>query len=146
MGAMAVDLCALAAITEGPARRPLVDFASVPPSQWALHDRLENWARWARGGSGESARMESATPMFRLFQSSEAKRTYGEATTVPVDRDDAMKLAKAIGHLPMQKRKAIHWYYLAPRDPAGKAGELGIEVQRLADLVKDARAMLLEWV
>lgn len=146
MGAISFDWAAMNAVGDRVRRRPLVDFASVPVSQWALHDRLENWARWARGGSGESARMQSAAPMFRLFQSTEAKRTYGEATTVPIDRDDAIKIAKAVGHLPLQKRKAIHWYYLAPRDPAGKARELGVEIQKLADLVRDGRTMLLDWV
>lgn len=124
-----------------------VDFASVPPSQWAMHDRLINWSRWARGGSGESARAEPATPMFRLFRSSEAKRAYGEETTVPVDKDDAIRVAKAVGHLPPQKRYAIHWCYLQNgRHPAGKARDLGLELQQLADLVRDARAMLMGWV
>lgn len=127
--------------------RPFVDFAAVPVSQWNMHDRLTNWARWARGGSGESARMEAATPMFRLYRSSEAKRAYGEETSVPVDKGDAIRVAKAVGHLPPQKRSAIHWYYLqGGKNPAGCARDMGVELHRLAQLVLDARVMLGGWV
>lgn len=147
MTATTFGLLAMTSISDRPQRRPLVCFASVPPSQWGIHDRLVNWSRWARGGSGESARMEAASPMFNLFRSSEAKRAYGEETVVPVDQGDALKIAKAVGHLPPQKRKAIHWYYLeGGRHPSGQAKAMNIEVQRLADLVRDGRAMLLDWV
>jgi DNA-directed RNA polymerase specialized sigma24 family protein len=123
--------------------RGSVDFASVPPSQWKMHDRLENWRRWARGSQGQSG---GGSPMFDLYRSSEARREYGEETTVPVDKEDAIKVAKAVGHLPPKKRAAIHWSYLHPRNPVGKARELGVELHELAQLVKDARTLLISWI
>lgn len=143
---LAITWVGMTAVSARKPRRPFVDFASVPVSQWGMHDRLVNWSRWARGGSGESARTE-ASPMFRLFRSSEAKRAYGEETTVPIDKEDAIKVAKAVGHLPPQKRRAIHWWYLeGGRHPAGKAHEMGVEVHQLAQLVKDGRTVLMGWV
>lgn len=145
MRVMAVDLCVTAALGDKPPRRPRVEFASVPPSQWSIHDRLLNWSKWARGSEKQSG--VAGSPMFNLYRSSEAKRAYGEETTVPVDQEDAMRLAKAVGHLPPQKRKATHWYYLeGGRHPAGMAREMGVEVQRLSDLVRDARTVLIGWV
>lgn len=125
-------------------RRPLVCFATIPPSQWSMHDRLQNWAKWARGSQKQSG--VAGSPMFNLFRSSEAKRAYGEETTVPIDQEDAIRIAKAVGRLPPQKRKATHWYYLqGGKHPAGMAREMGVEVQRLADLVRDARTVLMGW-
>ena len=97
-------------------RKRSVDFAAVPVSQWKMHDRLENWARWARGSQAQ--RGKAGSPMFDLYRSGDAKRAYGEETSVPIDKDDAIRVAKAVGHLPPQKRAAIHWYYLRPRNPA----------------------------
>ena len=138
-----ITLTAFSAVVRREPRR-YVDFSSVPPSQWSMHDRLQNWARWARGSQGQAG--QAGSPMFALYRSSEAKRQYGEETSVPVDRDDAIKLAKAIGHLPHNKRHAVHWYYLHPRNPTGKARELGTDLEGLSQLVRDARVMLMGWV
>lgn len=143
MGCMTFGLVAMAGVESRP-KRHHVDFASVPPSQWKMHDRLENWARWARGSDKQSG--VAATPMFSLYRSSEAKRAHGSETSIPVDIADAMRVAKAVGHLPPKKRKAIHWHYLHPRNPVGAARELDVTMQELADLVRDGRTMLIMWV
>lgn len=127
-----------------PRRREYVDLESVPPSQWGIHDRLTNWARWCRGSEKQSG--STGSPMFDLYRSSEAKRSYGEETSVPVDKDDAIRVAKAVGHLPPQKRAAIHWHYLHPRNPTAKARELGTDLVGLAQLVRDARTILQGWL
>jgi hypothetical protein len=134
-----MDFMAMAGLRERPARQ-FVDFASVPVSQWRMHDRLENWARWARGSQKQSG---TGSPMFSLYRSSEAKRAYGEETTVPIDAMDAQRVAKGIAVLPDKHRRAIHWNYLHPRNPTGAARELGVTLQGLADLVKTARVMLI---
>lgn len=137
----------LMAMAERVPRTPRVhvDFASVPPSQWRMHDRLEMWARWCRGGSGESARTEGS-PMFSLFRSSEAKRKYGEEVSVPVDKDDALKIHFAIVSptFDPQCRRALQWNYLRPKNPARMADEMGVTMQKLADLVVRGRLILIE--
>lgn len=145
MGCMTFGLLAMAGVESRPKRRH-VDFASVPPSQWKMHDRLELWARWCRGGSGESARIGDAAPMFSLYRSTDAKRQYGEETSVPVEKDDALRIHFAIVHptFDPQCRRALQWSYLKPRDPTGKAREMNVTMQTLADLVRAGRAMLID--
>lgn len=125
--------------------RSFVDFSSVPPSQWAIHDRLLNWARWSRAPLGRDN--APATPMFSLYRSSDAKRRdYGEEISVPVDKDDALRLHFAIVHPTFnpQCRRALQWSYLRPSNPSGAAHELGVELQELADLVRAGRVLLIE--
>lgn len=146
MGAMAMDWAAMATVESRPQRRPFVDFSAVSPSQWAMHDRLENWARWCNGGSGETARTESASPMFSLYRSSDAKRAYGEETAVPIDKDDALKIHFGIVHptFSPQCRRALQWCYLKPRNPSGQAREQGVSVEGLRDLVREGRQLLID--
>ncbi len=121
-------------------KREYVDFSSVLPSHWAMHDRLENWAREMRGGDKQSGK---ASPMFELCKSGYARREYGATTDVPVDRSDAILVAKGVGNLPEKNRKAIQWLYLHPGNPMGNARSLAVSLQGLADLVKDGRQMLI---
>lgn len=132
----------MTAISRRPPRE-FVDFASVPPSQWAIHDRLTNWARWCRGRQGQVG--GAGSPMFELYRSSNARREYGEETSVPVDTGDAVLLAKTIGNpaFPDQHRRALDWYYVHPRNPGGKAREMGLSIAGLADLVQRARIVLM---
>jgi hypothetical protein len=124
--------------------RAPVDFAAVPPSQWAIHDRLENWARWCRGSQKQVGVVGS--PMFSLFRSTEAKRVYGTETAVPIDKDDALKIHFAIVNptFDPQARRALQWNYLRPRNPSGAAKELGVELEGLRDLVRKGREMLIQ--
>jgi hypothetical protein len=85
--------------------------------------------------------------MFDLYRSSDAKREermYGETTSVPVDKEDAQKLGTAIGKLRELHRRSIHWYYLKGRAPASFAIQLMVPLPRLAELVIEARAQLIE--
>jgi hypothetical protein len=122
-------------------QKEYVDFAAVPPSQWSMHDRLENWARWCRGSQRQVGGCGS--PMFELYRSTEAKRKYGEETSVPVDNKDATRLAVGVAALPDKHRRALHWCYLHPRSPGGQAYELGVDKAGLAQLVRDGRQMLI---
>jgi DNA-directed RNA polymerase specialized sigma24 family protein len=138
MGAIAMDWMAMMGRDKP---RPYVDFAAVPVSQWKMHDRLENWARWARGSQRQNG--TAGSPMFDLYRSSEAKRTYGEETSVPIDKMDAQAVAKGVSALPDKHRRAIQWHYLHPRNPTGQAREMGVSLQGLADLVGAGRQMLV---
>ena len=129
-----------------PRETSTVDFASVPPSQWKIHDRLENWARWSRGASGENARIKFTSPMFSLYRSSDVqRRRYGGEISVPIDPSDALKIHFAILQpaFDPQARRALQWCYLNGRNPTAAARELGVELQRLAELVREGRALLI---
>jgi hypothetical protein len=120
--------------------RAYVDFATVPEHQLAIDARLVNWANAMRGGDKQSGK---AAPMFVLYRSSDARRVYGTETVVPVNRSDAVIIGKEVGFLPDKHRKAIHWCYVHPGSPARAAREIGVTHQRLAELVIDARDMLI---
>jgi DNA-directed RNA polymerase specialized sigma24 family protein len=143
MGAIALDWTAMVAVS---AKKPkaYVDFASVPPSQWKMHDRLTNWARWSRGASGERARI-TLSPMFGLYRSSEARtvREYGSETSVPIDHADATRIHVGVTALPDKHRRAIQWSYLDGRHPGGAARELAVTLERLCELVQHGRLMLI---
>jgi DNA-directed RNA polymerase specialized sigma24 family protein len=118
--------------------RQYVDFASVPETQWEMHDRLQNWAKWCHSPPGHNV-----APMFGLYRSeANAKREYGSATPIPLDRMDALELAKAVVALPDKHRRALQWHYLKPRKPIHMAHELGVSLDGLAELVILARTML----
>lgn len=122
-------------------KRQYVDFSSVPPSQWKMHDRLENWARSNRGGDKQTG---ASSPTFALYRSTDAKREYGAETAVPVDRMDAMRVSKGVMALPHNHRAAIHWLYVhGGRNPWGQVRALGVTKAALAELVQDSRQMLI---
>lgn len=81
--------------------------------------------------------------MFNLYRSDNWGRAYGEETSIPIDSMDAQRVAKGVYALPYKHRKAIHWSYLRPRDPMTKARELAVSLEGLAQLVRDARTMLV---
>lgn len=120
--------------------RTFVDLSSVPEHQWDMDRRLRNWAASCRGGDKQSGK---SAPIFGLFRSGDARRAYGEETTVPVDRSDAVRVSKGVIALPGKHRSAIDWYYLHPRNPMKKASELGLTLQGLSEHVIQARQMLI---
>lgn len=156
MGAIAEDFKAMTDTPEKPKHKtwkerlrdardriekPRVDFAAVPPSQWDIHDRLLNWARASRGGDKQTG---AASPMFTLYRSGDARRAYGEETNLPVNRSDAILIAKGVYELPDKHRKALHWYYIhSGSNPVGAARDIAVTLEALAELVRDGRQMLI---
>lgn len=120
-----------------------VDFNDVPPEQRDMDARLDNWRRAQRGGDKQAG---SSSPMFMLYQSSDAKRReYGTATVVPVDRWDAQIISMGVNALPDKPRAAIQWYYgRNAQGAADKARSLGVDVPGLRALLIEARATLIE--
>lgn len=116
-----------------------IDFHAVEAKHAAIHDRLLNWARWCNGSGGPSQ-----SPMFRLFISP-ARARAGEVAhfSVPVDRSDAVRIAKAVIALPDAHRSAIQWCYVKPVSPKRAAASIGTTMAGLALLVRDGRQMLV---
>lgn len=115
--------------------RESVDFHLIPARQESIHLRLLNWARWCHGSASATT-----APMFRFYRSTEQ---WAHDASVPVDSLDAHRIEKAIIQLPEQPRAAIRWHYTAAGDPARCARTLGVTKPELAQLVIDARNMLV---
>lgn len=117
-------------------RREQIDFHIVAPQHEAIHARLLNWARWCNGRPGSSV-----SPMFRAYRSTDvwAAPSIGE----PVDKLDAARIGKAVIALPGNHRAATQWHYVKPVAPSRAARTIGVTLADLAELVQDARQMLL---
>jgi hypothetical protein len=114
------------------------DFSAVPQHQLKIHARLENWGRWCYG-SGHA----QVSPMFRLYRSSQARTAYIE-TSVPVDTEDAARIAKAVAVVEQDNRQALSWYYINRGSPKRACQVIGCTQVALATLVVDGRQMLMD--
>lgn len=114
-----------------------IDFHAVHDKHAKIHDRLLNWARWANGRAGKET-----APMFRLYQSSARVRAEVDAP-LQVNRLDAVAVAKGVAALPEAHRGAINWCYLRPVNPSKACRELGTTMGGLAQLLHDARQILV---
>ncbi len=118
---------------------PYVDFAHVPEQQQAMHGRLENWGRSCNGKAASNT-----APMFRQFRSSQTwASSYCQETRQPVDRADAVKIARGVAFLPTWHRMALQWYYVQHTSVLSARKAIGCTTEMLAVYVTDARAMLI---
>ena len=113
-----------------------IDFHGVEERHQAIHARLLNWARWCNGRPGSSV-----SPMFRGYRSTDVWAA--PSVSEPVDKLDAAKIAKAVIALPDKHRGATQWHYVKPVAPGKAARELAVTLVDLAQLVIDARTMLI---
>ena len=81
-------------------REPQLDFHAVRREHIAIHDRLNNWARWCRGGRGGGATL----PMFRLYRPDNFERSSLTETFEPVNSLDAADIQKLFAHMPEANR------------------------------------------
>lgn len=116
-----------------------IDFHAVDAHHVEIHRRLENWARWCHG-----ARIPKRSPMFELCRSTaRARGDYGVGTAVPINREDAARIARAVIALPGPHRAALNWNYVKPVAPRRAAANLGTTLAGLALFVRDGRQMLI---
>jgi len=117
-------------------KRDPVDFFTIRSGHEAIHERLRNWALWARGGRGGS----STLPMFRFYRPD----GYHElAVGIPIDSLDATSLQKLMVVLPEKNRWAVQWAYAYPFVHVQKVCRvLAVSRDALCELVHDGRTML----
>ena len=115
-----------------------VDFHAVKPEHHAVHARLENWARWARGRGSSGA----TCPMFRLYRAPRGRDLYVQVG-VAIDSADAAKVQKSMAHLPQSHRLALAWCYITRANPRKAAQQLGESMDGLMALIHAGRQMLL---
>ena len=112
------------------------DFFSVDPKHRDIDKRLDNWSRWVK------VRPASFTqPMFKGFRSSEVW-AHNEIS-VPIDSLDGAKIETMVSALPVKHRDAIRWAYVYRIQPWRFCRSMGITQSVLADLIHDARQMLV---
>lgn len=129
-----------------PARRSgrgYTDFTYVSPEHRAIDVRLANWGRWCHGPM-----RRDVSPMFRGMPRQPQLRQPGDVAPALMDSMDAAKVAKAVAGLPEKHRAALNWcYVMDPRSKEASPGrackKLGTSLQGLADLLRDARQMLI---
>lgn len=113
-----------------------VDFHAVAIEHHAIHERLQNWARWCYSNGGRTV-----APMFRLYRSSEQ---WNHSHIVDgVDSLDAQKVQKGVSMLPEHNRKALAWCYVLRTSPKRAARDLAVTMDGLMVLVTNGRAMLV---
>lgn len=117
--------------------RGYVDFHEVKPEHAAIHERLTNWARWVR----DSRMSWTAHPMWRHLKEKEAL----ERRDMPlaVNSLDGHFIEKLVSALPEKHRHAIRWSYVFKGNPLGAARAAAVSKERLAELVKEGRSMLV---
>jgi DNA-directed RNA polymerase specialized sigma24 family protein len=113
-----------------------VDYSQIKPEHEEIHLRLQNWARWARGGSSALSH-----PMWRFFREKESSES-APLDHIPVNSLDAHMLEKLVVGLPEKQRHAVRWWYVYANNPKQAAKLLGVTMDALSELVHDARTML----
>lgn len=113
-----------------------VDFHAVEPDHYAIHQRLENWARYV-----EVRRLRWVNSIWRMGKS-HGRQWHAPELRPEVDTRDGHIIEKAVAALPDKHREAIRWSYVYQVSPASMARELAVTYQGLAYLVRSGRTML----
>lgn len=122
-------------------RRKFTDLNAVEPHHAEIHRRLESWAASVRNRSGPAV-----SPGFEQAQSSWS-RTPPDPIPRPVaavDRDDAMKIARAIAEIPVRNAAALGWFYVNSTKPLQILRHLDVDFPGLYDLIYDGRQALID--
>ena len=117
-------------------KRDYIDFHAVAERHEVIHARLQNWARSLYSPPGQKT-----AAGFDGYQSPAQVRAEIEAS-VPVDQQDARKIARGVTELPERHRKAVQWsYVLRSSVSAGRRYVVATELE-LERLIVDSRDML----
>lgn len=118
-------------------RRDEIDFFEVRHAHIEIHARLQNWAKWARGGRGTGY----VHPMFQGYRADGYHELHGGG--VPVDSLDAAAVQKLFPRLPEKHRWALQWSYVHPYIHFGRVCRaLAVTKPALCELVHDGRSMV----
>lgn len=118
-------------------KRDLVDLHAVKPAHYAIHDRLENWARCIR----DSGYRRNVLPMFRFYRPYLVGNTGG--CDFVLDTKDASTIEREVCKLPEKHAHAVRWCYVFPwRDERMVCRVLVVQRAELHSLIEDGRTML----
>ena len=113
----------------------IVDFNHVPANQLEIHDRLCNWAKWARGSNSANVH-----PMFRQY-----RNNYWEPIPAMAQADalDAVAVQKVMKDIPEKHRIAVQWCYILRSSPTKFCRDLGVNKEGLMLLIVQGRTMVI---
>lgn len=114
-----------------------IDIGRVPAHQHFMHERLVNWAMWAKPGQSVSI-----CPMFKQAKSNSFQWHPPEYRPT-CDTLDAQYMEKAICKLPDDNRKALVWWYIYRTGELAFRKKLGVTLERLDILVINGRQHLM---
>lgn len=119
-------------------RRDETDFFYVADGQLAIHNRLENWARYvdAKGITWQQG------PIWKLGRSNRRQWDVPELRP-PVDTLDGGKLEIAVRALPDPHMCALRWCYVYRGGALHAARRIGTTRAGLYELVRTGRQMLI---
>lgn len=117
-------------------KTPVIDFFYVEPSHQDIDKRLTNWGKFcfSSGGSG-------LNPMFRWVKPSQQWDAID--MVVPIDRSDAIKIAKGVAALPEPHALALNWCYVYKTSPKKGCQMVKTSMSGLERLIRDGRTMLI---
>jgi hypothetical protein len=114
----------------------VVDFNRVDPQQVEIHERLENWAKWQRGGHPGNVH-----PMFRHYRARNAESA--PSASAEVDGLDAVAVQKVMKDIPQRHRIAVQWCYVQRGSHVKPCELLGVSKQGLFELIVQGRTMVV---
>lgn len=104
-----------------------------------IDTRLHNWSRWA---VVHGARF--IQPMFKGYRADESfDDVQGQQRPLPIDANDALRIEKAVVQLPERHKLATVWFYRVKCQPVKACKAIGVSRLGLAELLHDARAILV---
>lgn len=118
-------------------RTPVIDFFYVEPQHQAIHQDLENWARYV-----EDRRRAGQAPIWRLGKS-HGRQWHAPELRAAVDTLAGMRMEKAVYALPEKHRDAIRWCYVEKCSPASTIKRLAVTYEGLFALIRSGRTILV---
>lgn len=119
-------------------REEFVDFHIVADHHLAIHERLNQWARWVRVRPVGW----QVSPMFRQYRSKSWQWERPEPRE-EINVPEALEIERAVSLLPEKHRTAIRWCYVLCGAPGTMARTLGVSKQGLCELIASGRKMLV---
>lgn len=117
-------------------KHPMRDIFYIPPSQQAIHSRLDNWSRWVKPGKGSAV-----CPMFRLARSN--SRQWHQPELRPTcDTKDAQHIERTIRKLPETHALIIRWWYVWQYPELKIRRQFGLTRESLLNSIIIARDMV----
>ena len=114
-----------------------VDFHHVEEHHQAIDARLSNWGLWLQSRPGGKIH-----PMWAKARSN-AWQWHAPEHRPTCDPLDAQAMEKAVYKLPEKHRAAIRWQYVYRGSPARACRALAVNMDGLAELVRQGRTMLV---
>ena len=111
----------------------MTDIFFVPSDQKAIHQRLDNWARWVKPGRGCAV-----SPMFRMAKSN-SRQWHMPEIRPTCDTRDAQHIERVIRKLPETHALLIRWWYVWQYPELKIRRQLNVSRDQLLKSVIEAR-------